>query len=70
MARLFFGEGQPTDLRLRVIHKERMKEFVEKRRNLFSQGIFSDKPTNLYSGECDWQFKIKIKGIENLYRFF
>ncbi|EGR27704.1 phosphatidylinositol- -diphosphate 3-kinase, putative [Ichthyophthirius multifiliis] len=68
MAKLFFGEGHPTELRLRVIHKERMKEFVEKRRNLFYQGVFSEKPTNLYSGECDCQFKIKIKGIENLYR--
>ncbi|KAL4486333.1 hypothetical protein ABPG72_007119 [Tetrahymena utriculariae] len=69
-AKQFLGEGQQNDLLLRVIKKERMKELIEKRRNLSQQSIFSEIPTNLYSGECDWIFKVKIKGIENLYRIF
>ncbi|KAL4450532.1 hypothetical protein ABPG74_019430 [Tetrahymena malaccensis] len=69
-AKQFLGEGQQNDLLLRVIKKERMRELIEKRRNLSQQQIFSEIPTNLYSGECDWIFKVKIKGIENLYRIF
>jgi phosphatidylinositol-4,5-bisphosphate 3-kinase catalytic subunit alpha/beta/delta len=35
---------------------------------MIDQGQFNLTDNTLYSGECDWPFKVKLVGITNIYR--
>ena len=55
----------------RVLNQKCMEEFKEMRRNDYHKGIIHiDENSKLYTGECDWVFRIKILGIENLFKIF
>jgi len=53
----------------RVLNQKCMEEFKELRRDQYRKGIIHMNENNkLYSGECDWVFRLKIHGIENLFK--
>ena len=55
----------------RVLNQKCMEEFKEMRRNEYKNGIIHLNENNkLYTGECDWVFRIKILGIENIFKIF
>ena len=53
----------------RVLNQKCMEEFKETRRQQYRNGIIHLNENNkLYTGECDWVFRVKIMGIENLFK--
>lgn len=66
----FFSLKEPEVTRPRIVSKTVMKDFNLQRRNQHENNVFFLEHNVLYSGECDWPFRIRICGIENLFKIF
>ena len=66
----FFSLKDPETNRPRVVSKTVMKDFHNLRRMQNENNVIFLEHNVLYSGECDWPFRIKICGIENLFKIF
>lgn len=56
--------------RPRVVSKGMMKDFNNLRRIQHENNVIVMEKNVLYSGECDWPFKIKICAVENIIKMF
>ncbi|CAD8171964.1 unnamed protein product [Paramecium pentaurelia] len=59
-----------SPLRPRLFLKERCLEFVEMRYQMLQERYFPLKKSIIYSGECDYRFKIQILCLSNIHRLF
>lgn len=66
----FFSLKEPEITRPRLVSKTVMKDFNEHRRNQHENNVIFLEHNVLYSGECDWPFRLRICGIENFFKIF
>lgn len=66
----FFSLKEPETNRPRVVSKTVMKDFHNLRTTQHENNVIFLEHNVLYSGECDWPFRIRICGIENLFKIF
>jgi hypothetical protein len=53
---------------MRACIKENIEKVIEERRKLADNKVFQKNNMTLLSGECDFSFKFKLRGINNLYQ--
>jgi len=66
----FFSLKEPETNRPRVVSKTVMKDFHNLRTTQHENNVIFLEHNVLYSGECDSPFRIRICGIENLFKIF